>query len=38
MAMGAIDAIRKKIGLRVPEDLMVAGFDNIPAASWSPTI
>ena len=32
--MGAIDAIRSMIGLRVPEDVMLAGFDDIPAAAW----
>ena len=34
IAMGAIDAIRSMIGLRVPEDVMLAGFDDIPAAAW----
>lgn len=32
-AMGAIDAIRAA-GARVPGDVMVAGFDGIPAAAW----
>jgi DNA-binding LacI/PurR family transcriptional regulator len=32
-AFGAIDALRK-LKLRVPEDVLVCGFDNIPAASW----
>lgn len=35
VAIGAIDALRKKIGLRVPEDVLVAGFDDIPEASWA---
>lgn len=33
LAIGAIDALRQA-GLRVPEDVLVAGFDDIPAASW----
>ena len=32
MAMGAMDAIRTR-GLRVPEDISVIGFDNIPQAA-----
>ena len=35
MAMGAIDALRSCRQLRVPDDIMVAGFDDIPAAGWS---
>jgi DNA-binding LacI/PurR family transcriptional regulator len=34
MAIGAIEAIRNEIGVRVPQDVMVAGFDDIPAAAW----
>ncbi|MDR3494730.1 MAG: LacI family DNA-binding transcriptional regulator [Ancalomicrobiaceae bacterium] len=34
MAIGAIDALRRTYGLRVPEDVLVAGFDDIPSAAW----
>ena len=27
--MGAMDALRYRLGLRIPEDLMVGGFDDI---------
>ena len=33
MAIGAIEAARQ-LGLRVPEDVAVVGFDDIPVASW----
>lgn len=36
MAIGLVDAARDKFGLRVPEDLGVIGFDNVPMAAWSP--
>lgn len=35
MAMGAMDALRFRVGLRVPEDVMVAGFDDIVDAGRS---
>lgn len=35
MAMGVMDALRGDLGLRIPEDVMVGGFDNIAeAARW----
>lgn len=34
MAIGAIEAIRSKLGLRVPQDVMVAGFDDIAPSAW----
>jgi DNA-binding LacI/PurR family transcriptional regulator len=36
MALGALDALRGKLGLRVPEDVMVIGFDDIPDAARAP--
>lgn len=34
MALGALDAARE-LGIRIPEQLSIIGFDDIPAASWS---
>lgn len=35
MAMGAMDALRGELGLKIPSDLMVGGFDDIgEAAHW----
>ena len=33
MALGAVDAARV-LGLRVPQDVSVVGFDDIPSAAW----
>lgn len=33
MALGAMDAVRQ-LGFRVPADVAIVGFDDIPAASW----
>lgn len=34
LALGAIDACRFDLGLGVPEDVAVTGFDDIPQAAW----
>ncbi|MCG8361312.1 MAG: LacI family DNA-binding transcriptional regulator [Kiloniellales bacterium] len=34
MALGVIDVARKEFSLRIPEDLSVVGFDDIPASGW----
>ncbi len=34
MGIGALEVARSEFGIRVPEDILIAGFDDIPAASW----
>ncbi|MFT5874918.1 MAG: DNA-binding LacI/PurR family transcriptional regulator [Clostridium sp.] len=35
IAIGAMDAARFEMGLKVPEDISIVGFDNISMAAWS---
>ena len=34
LALGVLDAVRHELGIKVPSDLSVIGFDDIAAASW----
>lgn len=34
MAFAAMDTLRIELGLRIPDDVSVVGFDNVPQAAW----
>jgi DNA-binding LacI/PurR family transcriptional regulator len=34
MAFAVMDALRLKLDLRIPEDVSIAGFDDVPIAAW----
>ncbi|HTN98281.1 MAG TPA: substrate-binding domain-containing protein [Nordella sp.] len=34
MALGGMDALRFSLGMNVPDDISVVGFDNIPQSGW----
>lgn len=34
MAIAVMDTLRFKLGFRVPDDVSVVGYDDVPAASW----
>ena len=35
MAFGVLEVLREELGLRVPEDVSVIGYDDAPMASWT---
>ena len=35
MAFAVMDTLRYELGLKIPDDVSVVGYDDVPAASWS---
>ncbi len=34
MAFAVMDVLRDEMGLRIPEDVAIVGYDDVPAAAW----
>jgi len=34
MALAVMDTIRYELGLKIPDDVSIIGYDDVPAASW----
>lgn len=34
MALGAMDAARSRLGIKIPNELSIVGYDDIPMANW----
>ena len=34
MALAVMDTLRYELGLKIPDDVSIVGYDDVPAASW----